>query len=410
MNSNLRSVEAIDAGTQESIADRETRCLLQTYRRAPIVVDRGAGCTFWDVKGRPYLDFITGIGVNALGYSHPRLLGILKEQAGQCLHTSNLFYHRYQGALAERLVQWSGLDRVFFSNSGTEAVEIALKAARAAGIRQRPGKRRIVALHNSFHGRTIGSLAVTGHAEYRRRFGPLMDNVAFVTPNDRAQLAQTIDDDTAAVILEVVQGEGGVHLLSEAFLDDVRTQTRRVGALWIADETQCGLGRTGSRFAYQRFAGLEAPDIVVTAKPLGGGVPLGATMFSEQAASAIPLGMHGTTAGGGPLACRLGLEVLDLIDELLPRIRRTAEYFEERLRWLAARHSVISEVRQAGLMAGIQLTVDGEEFVQSSLDRGLAINCTHGATLRLLPAYIVTEREIEQAVDILDVVLRTASA
>jgi predicted acetylornithine/succinylornithine family transaminase len=391
--------------TQDAVADREARFLLQTYDRAPVTIDRGQGCTFWDIEGRRYLDFITGIGVNALGYSHPRLLRIVREQAGRCLHTSNLFYHRYQGALAERLAAWSGLDRVFFSNSGTEAVEIALKAARAASVRSRTGKRRIVALHNSFHGRTMGALAVTGHPEYRQPFEPLFGDVVFVTANDREELRRAIDDDTTAVVLEVVQGEGGIHPLSAEFVDDVRTLTRRAGAWWIADETQCGLGRTGARFAYQRFAGTDAPDIVVTAKPLGGGLPLGATMFSDEAASAITRGMHGTTFGGGPLACRVALEVLDIVDGLLPQIRCTGEYFAERLHWLCRRHELIREVRHAGLMAGIQLEVSGVRFVQDCLDRGLAINCTHDTTLRLLPPLIVTAAEIDEAVGILDVVL-----
>jgi predicted acetylornithine/succinylornithine family transaminase len=395
-----------EAETQERISAREARFLLQAYHRSPVTVDRGNGCVFRDIEGRRYLDFITGIGVNALGYSHPRLIRTLQTQAELCLHTSNLFYHRYQGLLAERLVEWSGLDRVFFSNSGTEAVELALKAARAAGLRQRPAKRKIVALHNSFHGRSIGALAVTGQPKYRRPFEPLMDSVEFIAANDRDALRKAIGADTAAVIVEVVQGEGGIYPLSRAFVADVRDLTRLAGAMWIADETQCGLGRTGARFAYQMFGDIDLPDMVIAAKPLAGGLPLSATMFSQAAAAAIPLGMHGTTFGGGPLACRVAIEVLSILDELLPHVRSTGAYFQERLRWLAGRHRIITEIRGAGLMAGIQLGAPGDAFVDACLERGLAVNCTHDTVLRLLPPLIVTPREIDEALAILDDALR----
>ena len=391
--------------TQDSVSARDARYVLQTYQRAPITIDRGEGCVFWDIGGRRYLDFITGIGVNALGHSHPRLVRTLQEQAQRCIHTSNLFHHRYQGLLAERLVEWSGLARVFFSNSGTEAVETALKAARAAGNRQQPGKRKIVALHNSFHGRTMGALAVTGQPKYRQPFAPLIEEVEFIAANDRDALYKAVDAETAAVILEVVQGEGGIHPLSRSFVADVRELTARAGAMWIADETQCGLGRTGTRFAYQMFNEIGLPDIVVTAKPLAGGLPLGATIFSESAAAAIPLGMHGTTFGGGPLACRVAIEVLSVVDELLPQIRATGAYLQERLRGLAARHRVVTETRGVGLMAGIQLSASGDAFVDACLDRGLAINCTHDTVLRLLPPFIVTRAEIDEALSIVDDVL-----
>jgi predicted acetylornithine/succinylornithine family transaminase len=399
---------AAEPDTQESVRAREARCLLQIYQRSPVTIDRGEGCVFWDIDGRRYLDFITGIGVNALGYSHPRVVQTLQMQAERCLHTSNLFHHRYQGLLAERLAEWSGLPRVFFSNSGTEAVEAAIKAARAAGNREAPKKRTIVALHNGFHGRTAGALAVTGQPHYRRPFEPLVEGVVFIAANDRDALRTAVDRETAAVILEVVQGEGGIHPLSRAFVADVRALTARVGAMWIADETQCGLGRTGDRFAYQRFEEIGLPDIVVTAKPLAAGLPLGATMFSEAAAAAIPQGMHGTTFGGGPLACRVAIEVLAIVEELLPHIRATGAYFQERLRWLAARHPAVVEIRGVGLMAGIQLRGSGDGLVQACLDRGLAINCTHDTVLRLLPPFIVTPREIDEALSILDDVLRMA--
>jgi acetylornithine/succinyldiaminopimelate/putrescine aminotransferase len=293
---------------------------------------------------------------------------------------------------------------VFFSNSGAEAVEAALKAARAAGNVSSPPKRKVVALHRGFHGRTMGALAVTGHPPYRRPFEPL-DEVVFVDANDREALRQAIDRDTAAVILEVVQGEGGIHPLSHAFLEDVRRLTLEAGAFWIADETQCGLGRTGARFAYQMFEGIGLPDAVVTAKPLAGGLPLGATIFSETAAAALSTGLHGTTFGGGPLACRVALEVLDIVDDLLPQIRTTARHFHERLGWLARRHPIVREMRAVGLMAGLDLHTDGNRFVSACLDRGLAVNCTHDTVLRLLPPLVVTANEIDEAIEVLDAVL-----
>ena len=389
----------------DAVNTLERKFLLQTYARTPITIERGDGCYFWDISGRRYLDFITGIGVSALGHAHPRLVRAIQEQSALCVHTSNLFYHRYQGLLAERLAEWSGLPRVFFSNSGTEAMEAALKAARAGGNRQQPRRRRVVALSNSFHGRSAGALAITGQERYRRPFEPLMEGVEFLPPNDCGALRMAVDGETAAVVTETVQGEGGIWPLQPDFVAEVRDVTRRSGAFWIADETQCGLGRTGHRFAYQMYQGVNLPDIVVTAKPLAGGLPLGATMFSEEAASAIELGMHGTTFGGGPLACRVAIETLSVIDELLPHIREVATYLHESLRGLQKRHSVITEVRAVGLMAGLQLSVSGEDFVQACAAKGLAINCTHETVLRLLPPFIVTSREIIEAVTILDEVL-----
>ncbi|MEP7310025.1 MAG: acetylornithine/succinylornithine family transaminase [Acidobacteriota bacterium] len=408
MDASFTSASTVALGeteTHQRVGARESRFLLQTYQRSPITIDRGEGCVFWDIEGRRYLDFITGIGVNALGHAHPRLVRTIQAQAALCLHTSNLFYHRYQGLLAERLVEWSGLARVFFSNSGTEAVETALKAARAAGNRHQPSRRKIVALHHGFHGRTMGALSVTGHEKYRRLFEPLVPGVEFIAANDRDALRRAVDRETAAVILEVVQGEGGIHPLSHAFVADVRTLTERAGAMWIADETQCGLGRTGTRFAYQRFEDVGLPDIVVTAKPLAGGLPLGATIFSEAAAAAIPSGMHGTTFGGGPLACRVAIEVLSMVDELLPHIRAAGAHLHERLRGLAGRHRVVTEVRGAGVMAGLQLSVPGDRYVDACLRRGLAINCTHDTVLRLLPPLIVSTSEIDEAISILDAAL-----
>lgn len=366
--------------------------LLPVYSRPPIVMHRGEGCYLWDTTGRRYLDFITGIGVNALGHSHPRIVRAITNQSARCLHTSNLYHHEYQAPLARRLSEWSGLSHAFFSNSGTEAVEVALKAARAWGLRRNTRKIRLVALEKGYHGRSFGALSVTGREAYRKPFGPMLPGVTFVPGNDVDALAAAVTEETAAIILEPIQGEGGIHVLEEEYLRAVRRLATEVNALWIADETQCGLGRTGTYFAFQRFTRLQ-PDIVVTAKPLAAGLPLGATLFSDAAAGVLEKGMHGSTFGGGPLACRVALEVLDMVEELLPHIRETGAYLQEGLR-------MFGEVRGEGLMAGLQLGKAGT-LAADAMERGLLINCTHGDVMRMLPPYIATKAHVEEAIAIL---------
>jgi acetylornithine/succinyldiaminopimelate/putrescine aminotransferase len=309
--------------------------------------------------------------------------------------------------LAERLCAISGLDRVFLSNSGTEAMEAALKAARAYG-RAHGGRLRIVALHNSFHGRTLGSLAVTGQPALREPFAPLAFDVTFVQPNDMDGLSAAIADDTAAVVLEPVLGEGGIYPLEVEFLQRARALATEAGALLIADETQCGLGRTGKHFAFQWAEIL--PDIVVTAKPLAAGLPLGATLFTENTASSLPLHAHGSTFGGGPLACRVALEFLSIVDELLPHIREIAAELTGHLECLKRRHPFITEIRAKGMMFGIQLSSPGHAVVRAALERGLLINCTHETVLRLLPPYILTSEQAMDLVRILDEALTAAAA
>ncbi|MBZ5579564.1 MAG: acetylornithine transaminase [Acidobacteriia bacterium] len=379
--------------------------LLPIYDRYPLEVECGRGCNLFDTAGRRYLDMASGIGVNAFGYAHPRITAALREQAGLCVHTSNLVGHRYQGELAEKLCRISGLDRAFFSNSGTEAMEAALKAARARGLALEPQKTRLVALRGSFHGRTHGSLAVTGQPELRRLFEPLGAAVTFIDPNDGEGLAAAVSAETAAVVVEPVLGEGGIYPLAEGFLRQAREVTGRCGALLVADETQCGLGRTGRYFAYQ-WAGIQ-PDIAVTAKPLAAGLPLGATLFTEEASRHLPAHSHGTTFGGGPLACRVALEFLSLLEEVLPRIEETGARFRACLEQLR-HHPAVGEIRSKGLMFGIQLARPGLPVVLAAMERGLVVNCTQGNVIRLLPPYIVTEEEIEEAVGILDEALSAA--
>ncbi|MGO9895906.1 MAG: aspartate aminotransferase family protein [Bryobacteraceae bacterium] len=382
--------------------DLERAHLLQNYARYPLVLARGKGCWVYDLDGRRYLDLITGIGVNALGHAHPRITKAIRQQAGLMVHSSNLYYHRYQGELAKRLTAMSGLDRAFFCNSGTEAVEGALKMVHAHGRALDPEKYEIVSLDNSFHGRSMGALSVTGQAKYRADFEPLIPGVKFVPPNDVAALEAAFSPRTAGVILELIQGEGGIYPLTPEFAGKARELADRYDALLLADETQCGVGRPGVYFAYQRSEPVIMPDVVVAAKPVACGLPLGFILANEKAAAAIRPGMHGTTFGGGPLTCRVGLEFVAILDELLPSIRRMGAYFLERLQHLAAKHAVIKEVRGFGLMLGVELHVPGKQLVLDGIGRGLLFNCTHENVLRFLPPYIVTEKEVDRAIRILD--------
>jgi acetylornithine/N-succinyldiaminopimelate aminotransferase len=351
------------------------------------------------VDSRRYLDAIAGIGVNALGYSHPRITAVIADQARHCIHTSNLISNRYAAPLAEKLCAISGLDRAFISNSGTEAVEAALKAVRSFG-RATGNRQRIVALHNSFHGRTLGALAITGQPAIRSLFEPLAFDVTFIEANNLDALRDAVTPEVVAVIMEPVLGEGGIYPLDPEFLRQARSLATAAGALLIADETQCGLGRTGKHFAFQ-WAGI-APDIIVTAKPLAAGIPIGATLFTESAACHLPVHSHGSTFGGGPLACRVALEFLSIVDELLPHIRAIAEELRAGLDCLKRRHTVITEIRSKGMMFGIQLGRPGHAIVRAALERGLLINCTHDTVLRLLPPYILSSEQATEIVRILD--------
>jgi predicted acetylornithine/succinylornithine family transaminase len=381
--------------------DLERAHLLQNYARYPLALARGKGCYLYDVEGRRYLDFITGIGVNALGHAHPRMVKVIKEQAGRLIHSSNLYYHEYQGLLAKRLTEMSGLPRVFFSNTGTESVEGAIKMIHAHGRAIHPEKYEIVSLENSFHGRSIGALSLTGQPKYRADFEPLMPGVKFVKANDVEALKAAFTERTAGIILELIQGEGGINPVTHEFAALARELADRHNALLVADETQCGVGRPGTYFAYQLADPVILPDIMVAAKPLACGIPLGIIVANEKAAASIKPGMHGSTFGGGPLACRAALEFLSILDELLPSIRRVGAYFQEKLNDLRGKFGFIKEVRGAGLMLGMELAVPGKQIVLDAMAAGLLINCTHDTVLRFLPPYIVTEKESDQAVRIL---------
>jgi len=410
---NKTAVAAVDvAQVQADVAGY----MLNTYKRPAIVFTHGKGAYLYDSTGRKYLDFLGGIAVNALGYSHRRLVRVIQREAGRAIHVSNLFHHPYQGALAKKLVRWSGMGRVFFTNSGAEAIEGALKLARAAA-QQKAGseakKTRILALENSFHGRTFGALSITYPQKYRAPFAPLLAGVEFVRFNDVADLEAKFDDTVCAVVLETIQGEGGISPVSEAFWQRARQLTAQNGAALVADEIQSGLGRTGFAFAYQRFSGGSSgtewlPDIVTIAKPLAGGIPLGAILVSEKFAQVLSPGMHGTTFGGGPLACAAALEFLNVIEDekLLENVRERGAQLREGLQKLARTFKFIREVRGEGLMVGVDLTCDGSAYVEECLKRGVIINCTHGHVLRLLPPFIVNAAQVKQFLRVLGKVLK----
>ncbi len=384
----------------------EGHCVLQTYTRAPVVFARGEGVYLVDEDGRRYLDLISGVGVASLGHANPALAAALAEQARTLVHTSNLYYHALQGQVASRLASLSGLSRAFFCNSGTEAMEGCLKFARrywhTAGERGRTG---FVALEHAFHGRTIGSLSVTWDEHYRAPFAPLLQEVVWVSPADPGALTAAVSGRTAAIVVEAIQGEGGVRPLGGEFAAAVREAQRRTGALLIADEVQCGLGRTGVAFGYQRL-GLE-PDLVAVGKALGGGVPVGAALVSERVAAAVAPGDHGSTYGGNLLACRAALVFLDSLTAggLQEHVQEVGARFAAGLAALAATHDVVREVRGAGLMWGLDLRVDAAPFVQAALRRRVLINRTATTVLRLLPPFVISSGEVEQALAQLDAIL-----
>jgi len=400
--------------TLAQVRRAEAQLLLPTYDRFPVLFERGRGCYLYDADGKRYLDFLGGLAVNALGHAHPTLRRALAEQSRRMFHVSNLFYHPYQAALARNLARLSGLDRAFFTNSGTEAIEGALKLARAyARLNSSNGHRprwRILAVENSFHGRTFGALAATGQAKYRAPFEPLLPGVRFVRFNDVADLERKFDSSVCAVLLEPIQGEGGIYPVTPAFFARARSLTRRNNSLLIADEIQTGLGRTGRWFAYQGY-GIE-PDIVTVAKPLAGGLPLGAILARERVALAFTPGSHGTTFGGGPLACCVALAFLETVERerLLPHVRRVGAYFRARLEKLAARYEWVKEVRGQGLMVAMELRRPGKDIVRQALDRGLILNCTHDTVLRFLPPFIIQPRHVDAAVAILADVFARADA
>lgn len=380
---------------------------MNTYKRSDMIFTHGRGCYVFDQHGKKYLDFLGGIAVNALGYSHPNLVKTIRREAGRAVHVSNLFHNPFQGPLAAKLAKWSGMDRVFFTNSGSEAVEGALKLARIAAKKKLGGssKTRFLALEHSFHGRTFGALSITHPLKYREPFEPLVPGVDFIRLNDTADLEDKFTDEVCAVIIEPIQGEGGIHPITQEFWKRARELATERGAALIADEIQCGLGRTGKAFAYERLPGL--PDIVIVAKPLAGGLPLGAFLAREEFAASFSPGLHGSTFGGGPLTCATGLAFLETVERknLLANVRARGAELKKGIGKLAAKFDFIREVRGEGLMLGIDLDVEGAPYVAEALKQGLLINCTHDHILRLLPPFILTAQQVKEGLTKLESVL-----
>jgi len=404
--------------TFEQIAELERQYLLQTYNRYPVVLARGKGVFLWDIEGKKYLDFVSGIGVNALGHAHPRIVKAIRDQAAKLIHVSNLYYHEYQGALAEKLCKLtgstSGLSRAFFSNSGTEAIEGSIKLARLAGHRAGgDAKCRLVALEGSYHGRTFGALSLTGQDKHRKGFEPLLEEVTFVKQNDVEGLRAAVNDNTCAIVLEPIFGEGGIYECSVEFLRECRALADRHRAALIFDEIQCGLGRTGTVFAFQSFG--VTPDIVAIAKPIAAGLPLGAFIAKEEFATAISPGQHGTTFGGGPLACRIALEFLSIVEEekLLENVNQVGAYLQDKLKELVSKRNAAIGVRGRGFIQGIQLEIPARPIVDEGLAEGVLFNSTHDTVVRFLPPFLMEEKHVDKGIRVLKKLLgrkRSAAA
>lgn len=401
--------------TTEQVQALESRHVLQTYKRQPVVFVRGEGTRLFDADGRAYLDFLSGIGVVVLGHSHPRLAAAIADQAATLIQTSNLYFHPLQGQLAARLAALSGLQRAFFCNSGAEAVEACLKFARrywfSRGVKNRT---EFVALKHGFSGRTMGALSVTSNPHYREPFEPLVPGVTFVSPDDVSGLEAAVTDRTAAVIAEPIQGEGGVRPLSSEFAAAMARVTKETGTLLIADEIQCGLGRTGEAFHYKSFG--WTPDLVTVGKAIGSGVPVGAALVAEHVAEQIFAGDHGTTYGGNLLAMRSALCVIEELTGtkdpvpytgggLIGHVREVGAYFEQQLEALRQKHASVESVRGAGVMRGLELSIDALPVVDAAREAGLIVNRTAERVVRMLPPFTVTAAEIDEAVGILDRVL-----
>ena len=393
---------------EQEIFAEDQQSYLPVFNRYKIVLDHGEGAEVWDINGKKYLDFLGGIAVNVLGHNNKALVQAVTEQAGKLIHCSNLYYTQPQADAAAKLVKLSGLDKAFFANSGAEANEGAIKIARKYGYNINPEKTEIISAWDSFHGRTLATLTATGQTHYHEGLGPLPAGFTYVHYNDIAELASKISDKTAAVMLETIQGEGGVHTPNADYLKQVRELCDKHGALLILDEIQAGIGRSGKFFAYENY-GIK-PDIVTLAKGLAGGVPIGAFIVTDKVAAAFKPGDHGTTFGGNPLACAAANVVLDTVpkDEFLKNIQAVGKYFKDKLQELAKKYpNFIVDVRGEGLILGAELAgaEHGRDIVNDCLAKGLIINCTAGKVLRFIPPLIITTAQIDEAFAVMDEVI-----
>jgi predicted acetylornithine/succinylornithine family transaminase len=388
--------------TLQELVERERQYVLQTYNRYPVAFERGKGVFLFDFEGKKYLDFVSGLGVNALGHAHPRIVKTIREQAARLIHISNLYYHEYQGLLAEKLTKLSGMQRVFFSNSGTEAIEGSIKLARLAGHRVGgEAKSRLIGLEGSYHGRTFGAMSLTGQEKYRKGFEPLLEDVTFVPRNNVEALRAAVNDQTCAIVLEPIFGEGGILECSVEFLQECRALADRHQAALIFDEIQCGLGRTGNLFAFQTLGVM--PDIVAIAKPIAAGLPLGAFLAKEHFGSAISPGQHGTTFGGGPLACRVALEYLAIVEEenLLANVNQVGGYLNQQLQELVRTYAAGKEVRGRGFIQGIDLDIPTRPIVEAGLAQGVLFNSTQDTVVRFLPPFLLQEQHVDKGIRVL---------
>ncbi len=384
----------------QELMELDRRCVAQTYARLPVALVEGKGALVRDINGREYIDCIAGIAVLNLGHAHPRVLAALHQQAAKLMHVSNLYYTLPQAELAGMLCRLSGGYMSFFCNSGTEAVEAAIKL-----VRKHTGRREIVAAENSFHGRTLGSLSATGQEEYRRAFEPLVPGFRHVEYGSVEALRRAVGRDTAAVILEPIQGEGGVVVPPEGYLQEVRELCDRRDVLLVLDEVQTGIGRCGSLFAWQGF-GVE-PDVFTLAKALGGGFPIGAMLARPEVMRSFERGDHASTFGGNPLACSVAKTVLEVVEEerLAERAEELGEYLMGRLRELQEKHGVIKEVRGRGLLVGVELSTDCSRVVLAGLEQGLLLNCVHGRVLRFAPPLVIEREQLSLVCERLDRIL-----
>jgi len=386
----------------QDLIERERQYLLQTYNRYPVAFERGKGVFLFDFEGKKYLDFVSGLGVNALGHAHPRIVKTIREQAARLVHISNLYYHEYQGLLAEKLCKLSGMNRVFFSNSCTEAIEGSIKLARLAGHRVGgEAKSRLVGLEGSYHGRTFGAMSLTGQEKYRKGFEPLLEDVTFVPRNNLDALRAAVNDQTCAIVLEPIFGEGGILECSVEFLQECRRLADQHQAALIFDEIQCGLGRTGTIFAFQAFG--VTPDIVAIAKPIAAGLPLGAFLAKENFATAISPGQHGTTFGGGPLATRVALEYLAIVEEenLLANVNKVGGYLTQQLQELVRTYASGKEVRGRGFIQAIELDIPTRPIVEAGLAQGVLFNSTQDTVVRFLPPFRLQEQHVDKGIRVL---------
>lgn len=386
----------------EELKDYAAKYLMQTYARQPISIVRGRGAKVYDMEGREYIDFVGGIAVNILGHGHPDLVQAIQRQAAQLIHVSNLYYTEPQVRLAQMLVDHSCADRVFFCNSGAEANEAAIKLARRCGHEKHGANRfEIITMKNSFHGRTMATLTATGQDKVQKGFEPLVPGFVYAPFNDFTAVESLVTDKTAAIMLEPIQGEGGVHVADQAYLKNLRELCTQKDILLIFDEVQTGMGRTGTLFAYEQL-GVE-PDIMTLAKGLGGGMPIGACLAKEAVAAVFTAGSHASTFGGNPLACAAGLAVCRILLEgrVLEQARRMGDYLAKGLADFKDRHRAVRDVRGLGLLQGLEVEIDAKAVVADCLTRGVLVNATSERVLRFVPPLIISQAEVDRVLETL---------